>query len=84
MPRKPQPIITLTHSERRALLRLLGKYQDLLEAAMGAAVVPGSTFQASDKADQAQLLEDHRDWAAVEALVVRLEGRARGHVRLDQ
>lgn len=78
MPRKPKPVIILTHSERRALLRLLGKYQELLESSMGALVVPETKFQASDKADQEQLLEDHRNWAATEALVVRLEGRARG------
>ena len=78
MPRKSQPVIILTHSERRALLRLLGKYQDLLESSMGAVVIPG-TDQVFDKADQSQLAEDHRDWAAVEALVLRLEGRARRH-----
>lgn len=81
MPRKPKPIITLTHSERRALLRLLGKYQELLESSMGALVVPGTKLQASDKADQEQLQEDHRNWAAVEALMVRLEGRAVPHDR---
>lgn len=74
----PNPI-RLNHSERRVLLRLLGKYQDLLESSMGSLVVPGSQDPGPHASadDRAQLADDLRDWTMTETLILRLEGRAR-------
>ncbi len=62
--------MTLTDKDRRLIFKLLGRYQELLEASIDAVLVDGACY---DPMDAPQLRRDRRDWRAAEDLRIKLE-----------
>jgi hypothetical protein len=64
-------VIALTKREARAVVRFLGKYQELLESAIDANLVRGTA--APMRGSSRQVARDRKDWRAAEDLIKVLE-----------
>lgn len=62
--------MTLSDEDRRRIFKLLGRYQELLEASIDGVPVNGSCY---DPMDAPQLRRGRRDWRAAEDLRIKLK-----------